>query len=143
MEWSALEHSVHRLAWCLAGLKPNLGRCITQHVAFGAVWDSILSMSIELDLPAERQSELKALHSQCAPLRLRRNEVVHALWGVTAGTNLSKGELTAIVAKARGKLKVDMYNYTTDFMHELAGQISQLSLAIATQAMEPPGGKVA
>jgi len=95
------------------------------------------------NLPAERQSELKTLQSQCEPLRLRRNEVVHALWGVTARTNLSKGELTAIVAKARGKLKVDMYNYTTEFMHELASQISQLSLAIATQATEPPGATVA
>ena len=120
MEWSALENSVHRLAWCLAGLNANMGRCITQHLALGTILDSILAMSVELALPSERQKQLRELRSQCEPLRLRRNEVVHALWGIAPGTNLAKGELTAIVVKARGKLKVDFYNYTVEFMHDLA-----------------------
>jgi len=138
MEWSALEHSVHRLLWQLTRLDANVGRCITQHIAFGTVWDSILAVSVELKLPDARHSVLKSLQSQCEPLRLKRNEVVHALWGIAPGTNLARGELTAIVVKARRKLKVEFNNHTVEFMNELAGQISRLSLAIANQAVLPP-----
>jgi hypothetical protein len=135
MEWSSLENSVHRLLWQLAGLDVNVGRCITQHVAFGTVWDSILAVSAELQLSEERQRALQSLQAQCEPLRLKRNEVVHALWGVTQNTNLAQGELTAIVVKARRKLKVEFNNHTVEFMHALAEQIAALSLAIANQAV--------
>src|SRR6185295_18297128 len=47
MQWSTLEHSVHRLLWRLAGLEVNVGRCVTQHVALGTLWDSILALSLE------------------------------------------------------------------------------------------------
>lgn len=135
MEWSALENSVHRLLWQLASLDANVGRCITQHVPFGTVWDSILAVSAELKLSEKRQRELQSLQAQCEPLRLKRNEVVHALWGITPSTNLAQGELTAIVVKARRKLKVEFNNHTVEFMHTLAEQISSLSLAIANQAV--------
>jgi hypothetical protein len=138
MEWSALEHSVHRLLWRLARLDANVGRCITQHIAFGAVWDSILAVSVELKLPDQRHDALESLQSQCEPLRLKRNEVVHALWGIAPGTNLARGELTAIAVKARRKLKVEFNNHPVEFINELAGQISRLSLAIANQAVLPP-----
>ena len=143
MEWSALENSVHRLAWCLAGVDTNIGRCMTQHTAFGTVWDSILAMSVERKLPAARQQKLRALQSQSEPLRLKRNEVVHALWGIASGEDLAKGQLTAVVVKARGKLKIDLYNYSIEFMHELAAKISNLSLAIAEQAILSPNAPAA
>jgi hypothetical protein len=140
MEWSALENSLHRLLWQLAGLKGNIGHCLTQHVAFGTIWDSILAVSVELKLPEDRQRTLQSLQGQCEPLRLKRNEVVHALWGITSSTNLARGELTAIVVKARRKLKVEFNSHTVEFMHELAEKISELSLAIANQAVLPPDG---
>ena len=137
MQWSALENSVHRLLWRLASLETNVGRCITQHVALGTIWDSILSLAAELKLPEERQLLLQGLYARCEPLRLRRNEVVHAQWGITSGTNLAKGELTAIVVKARKRLKVEFHNHTVEFMHSLAQDISALSLEIAKQAVLP------
>ncbi|WP_296895063.1 hypothetical protein [Thiobacillus sp.] len=140
MEWSALENSVHRLLWQLAGLEVNIGRCLTQHVAFGTIWDSILALSVELKLPEDRQRTLQSLQAQCEPLRLKRNEVVHALWGITSGTDLARGELTAIVVKARRKLKVELNNHTVEFMNELAGKIADLSLAIADQGVLLPDG---
>jgi hypothetical protein len=141
MQWSALEHSVHRLLWRLAGLEVNVGRCITQHVALGTLWDSILALSLERKLPAERQVTLQELYARCEPLRLRRNEVVHAQWGIAPGTNLAKGELTAIVVKARKRLKVEFHNHTVEFMQLLATDISKLSLAIANQAVLPLEGE--
>jgi len=132
IEWSALEHSVHCILWKLAGLNARTGRCITQYTALGIVWDSILSLSFELKVRQEQQQAIKTLQSQCEPLRLDRNKVVHALWGVTATTNLSKGELTAVVATARGKLKIENKNYSVEDIYCLAEQISKLSLVIAT-----------
>lgn len=131
VQWSALEQSVHRLLWCLANLETNVGRCVTQHIAFGTLWDSILALSIELELPSDQQRTLKELQARCEPLRLQRNEVVHAQWGITPKTDLSKGELTAIVVKARKKLKVELHNHTVEFMHGLANDISRLALEIA------------
>ncbi|WOB06852.1 hypothetical protein [Piscinibacter gummiphilus] len=137
MQWSGLENSVHRLLWRFASLETNIGRCVTQHVGLGTIWDSILALSVELKLPAERQVILQQLFARCEPLRLKRNEVVHAQWGITSGTNLVKGELTAIVVKARKRLKVEFHNHNVEFMHTLAEDISALSLEIANQAVLP------
>jgi hypothetical protein len=136
MQWSSLENSVHRLLWRLAEVETNIGRCITQHIAFGTVWDAILALSIEREIPKERQLILRALQERCEPLRLKRNEVVHAQWGITP-TSLAKNELTAVVVKARKRLRVEFHNHTVDFMLQLAGDIAALSLEIANQVMIP------
>jgi hypothetical protein len=135
MEWSSLENSIHRLLWRLVGLDSKLGRCVTQHIAFGTLWDAILALAEELPLPKGRRDHLRNLQGQCEPLRLRRNEVVHALWASTPTTEL--GKLTAVVVKARRRLKVEFNHHTVEYMHDLAEQISALSLAIANEAVRP------
>ena len=135
MEWASLENSVHRLLWRLLGLESRLGRCVTQHVPLGTLWGSILALAEELSLPQERRNHLKDLEAQCEPLRQKRNDVVHGLWGFSPTTEV--GKLSAVVVKARRKLKVEFQHHSVDDMHSLATQISALSLAIADEAVRP------
>src|SRR3990167_3784509 len=84
MEWASLESFVHGVLWRLAGLDSRKGRCITQHVPFGTVWCSIVSLANEIPLSKKELETLATLQMKCEPLRLKRNEIVHALWGITA-----------------------------------------------------------
>lgn len=131
MEWASLESIVQGVLWRLAGLDSRRGRCITQHVPFGTVWDSILSLAIEIPLNSKELETLAALQKKCEPLRIKRNNIVHAVWGITPA-GLSKGQLTAIVANARKQLKIEQHSHSIEHVHEVANQINELSGEIAT-----------
>lgn len=131
MEWASLESIVQGVLWRLAGLDSRKGRCITQHVSFNIIWDSILSLAIEIPLSQKEQEALTTLQKKCDPLRIERNNIVHAVWGITPD-GLSKGQLTAIVAKARKQLKIEQHSYSIEYVHEVANKINELSGEIAT-----------
>lgn len=123
MECAHLENNVQLLLMNMANLDFRTGRCITAHMPIRTVCDSVESLGGELNFDDAKQKELKDLMSTAVRLVGSRNNIVHALWGITPQSTIGKGEATAIVIKSRAKLTISQENMTPQQIAEVARAI--------------------
>ena len=128
LNWTHLENLIQSILWRLAGLNSGVGRCITQHMPFKALCDAIVTIAHESPKHAHLVSELEKLFRECDQLRIKRNDTVHALWGIFLGgpyreIDAAKGEVTGAVIKARGRLNVRINKTTVSDIDDISEEI--------------------
>lgn len=131
-EWTRIENQSQILLWQLLGLEPRIGRCITQHVSFVGLWDSIFALLTELSSAKEDINLAKSIYTKINVLRTERNNIVHAHWSMSPYSSGAKpGEATAITIKARGTLNINHRNIPADEIHSLYKSIGAAGLELA------------
>lgn len=110
-EWTRIENQSQIFLWQLLGLDPRIGRCLTQHVPFNGVWDSIFAILNELQADITDIECTKEIFKRIDVLRNERNNIVHAHWAISPESSSAKtGEATAITIKARKSLVIKHKN---------------------------------
>ncbi len=143
-----LEDNLQSVLWRLAGLDARVGRCITQHMPFRSLCDAIITVVNESPKYSHLLDEIKKLLKDCNDLRVKRNDTVHALWGIFLAPigkedpdnpqviNAGTGEVTGMVIKARGQLSLKI-NHTTVFaIDKISEEIIELNRRIADFATQ-------
>jgi len=129
--WTHLENHLQQILWQIAGLDGTTGRAITQHMSFRALVEAILTVANEVQHFEAIASDLDALLRRTNQLRLKRNEIVHALWGIIVGSdgpleiNPQAGEVTGLVIKAHGNLKTKMIRTTIGEIDDIIEEIKE------------------
>lgn len=149
LQWTHLENYVQSVLWRIAGLEPNIGRCITHHMPFRSVCDAIVTIANVKPQFQAFASELELLFHECDQLRVKRNDIVHALWAIflppqeeggDVVRNLRPGEVEGIVIKARGRLKITINSTTVsqidDTIEEIIAFSKKLSIFVALNLPE-------
>ncbi|MFK5914486.1 MAG: hypothetical protein QM484_08920 [Woeseiaceae bacterium] len=137
-----LENTLQSVLWRVAGLNSTIGRCITQHMSFGIIETAILTIFNESPKLSEHNSSAKVLLKRCDNLRLKRNDIVHSYWGIFLGSDApssldaSKGEVTGMVIKARGSLKIKINKTTVSEIDDIIEEILLLNKELAEFAAE-------
>lgn len=137
VEWSYLEHWVMVVAIDLAGLKDPYGRILLTHMSMDNQLHAIsasakVRLEAEDEMDEDEHAELEDLMQGINPLRLKRNEIVHAFWF----TFQQDGKFQIYKANARKEFKVTMPTWAPAAMVEVAEEISQLASAWQMFAME-------
>ena len=142
VNWTHLENQVQSILWRITGLDYRVGRCITQHMPFPALCDAIVTVAHESSTMTHLVGDLKVLFSECDQLRSKRNDAVHAMWGIflpppgepPGVLHADLGEVTGMIINARGRDPVKFkINKTT--IDEL-GAISENISMFRTRLME-------
>jgi len=129
--WTHLENHLQQVLWQIAGLDGTTGRAITQHMSFRALVEAILTVANEVQHFEAIASDLDALLGRTNQLRLKRNEIVHALWGIIVGSdgpmeiNSRNEEVTGLVIKAHGNLKTKLVHTTIDDINDIIEEIME------------------
>lgn len=127
--WTQLENDLQQILWRLAGLENKIGRCITQHMSFNSLKDAIITVAHESERFNAIAPELERLLKKTDQLRIKRNDILHALWGIIVGegapkiVNAGAGEVTGLVIKARGRLKITINHTTVDKINDIIEEI--------------------
>lgn len=140
--WAHLENYLQSVLWRIAGLDDTTGRCITQHMPLGNVWNAIRTVANETPKYQPLKAELKSLHEDCEKLRLRRNEIVHGLWGIfvrPAGDYSEPDvqrfdEFESMTVQARGELRIRITRTSIGKIDDLTEEILAFSSRLAAFA---------
>ena len=137
MVWTRLENHLQQFLWRLAALDWKVGRCITQHMPFRSLCDALVTVAHETEQFKPIAGELDTLLRQCDALRIKRNDIVHATWGIFVGPNAPKvvnagaGEVTGMVIKARGRLNIKINHMNVKDIEAVAEEIMAFHKVIA------------
>jgi hypothetical protein len=146
LNWTHLENLVQTILWRITGLNTAVGRCITQHMPFRALCDAIVTVARETPAYHQLADEFERFFRECDQLRIKRNDTVHALWGIFLGSEFKeldgrKGEVTGAVIKARGRLNVRIYKTTDREIDDISEEVISFSRRLANftaQHLPPP-----
>jgi hypothetical protein len=141
LNWTHLENQLQSVLWRLTGLSGGVGRCITQHMPFRSLCDAILTVTHETPAYTHLAPELEQLLRECDQLRIKRNDTVHALWGIFLGGPFkeidgAKGEVTGAVIKARNRLNVRIYKTTASEIDDISEEILAFSKRLGDFAVK-------
>ena len=139
LNWTHLENFVQSILWRVAKLDPKIGRCITHHMAFRAVCEAIMTIANETNALQHLALEFKGLFLECEQLSRKRNDTVHALWGIflqPAGSEQQSvtrlaSEVEGMIIKARGSLKIKINRTTASEIDDISEEIIGLSKKLA------------
>ena len=139
LHWTHVENFVQSILWRLAGLKPDIGRCITHHMPFRSLCDAILTIANEMPAYKHFAPELGLLFRECDQLRVKRNDTVHALWAIflqsgndeEESIELRAGEVEGMIIKARGRLNIKINSTTATQIDNISEDIVSFSKKLA------------
>lgn len=100
----------------------------------------MLTVARETDRYKPVAAELEALLKECDALRVKRNDIVHALWAIFLGDNAPKhvgpDEVTGMVIKARGHLNLTINKMTIKDIESVREEILAFHKKIADWAQD-------
>jgi hypothetical protein len=104
---------------------------------FPSLCDAIVTIAQESPQYSHLVDDLKLLFIECDQLRSKRNEAVHAMWGIflppkgdpPAVLRADIGEVTGMIINARGrdKLKININKTTIDELNAISESITNFS----------------
>jgi hypothetical protein len=140
MNWSHLEQATSITLWIAAELKVSQGQLLTTGVSLPTQWDQISARLLAASFSPDMREWFRDWRRRADALRIRRDDVIHAIWWPTGGSESPYWAIDALSRRARDTVQEDVMPGGTPALRGLANEIASACIDLVnwtSQVMGP------
>ena len=124
MNWSHLEQATSITLWIAAELNVSQGRILTAGVPLSTQWDQISARLLAASFSPDMREWFRDWRRRADALRTRRDDVIHAIWWSTGGSDSPYWAIDELSQRARDTVQEDVVPGGTAALRGLANEIA-------------------
>ena len=124
MNWSHLEQATSITLWIAAELNVSQGRILTAGVPLPTQWDQISARLLAASFSPDMREWFRDWRRRADALRTRQDDVIHAIWWPTGGSDSPYWAIDELSQRARDTVQEDGVPGGTAALRGLANEIA-------------------
>jgi hypothetical protein len=124
MNWSHLEQATSITLWIAAELNVSQGRILTAGVPLATQWDQISARLLAASFSPDMREWFRDWRRRADALRIRQDDVIHAIWWPTGGSESPYWAIDTLSQRARDTVQEDVVPGGTAALRGLANEIA-------------------
>ena len=140
MNWAHLEQATSITLWIAAELKVSQGELLTAGVPLPTQWDQISERLLAASFSPDMREWFRDWRRRADALRIRQDDVIHAIWWPTGGSESPYWAIDALSRRARDTVQEDVMPGGTAALRGLANEIASTCIDLVnwtSQIMGP------